>query len=133
MSEKGRGRQSRSLGDEPGRPLEPESIVLALRPTVFDCHILALDIAHLAPAPPEGDQTARDVVGFQRPAAQPANHGHGLLRVGAKGPCECRSDDQGHEVASSIKKQTGHETAVTGLSWTEKPRSAKCLTRGRAG
>jgi uncharacterized protein YbjT (DUF2867 family) len=31
-----------------------------------------------------------------------------------------------------IKKLTAHETASAGLSWTEKPRSAKRLTRRRA-
>src|SRR5262249_50430616 len=56
-----------------------ESIVLAFRPTVFDCDVLALNIAGLVQALPEGRQTGRNIVGVVRSAAEIANHRHCLL------------------------------------------------------
>src|SRR5215831_14189244 len=50
-------------------------------------------------------------------------HGRGPHRHTAK-----RCD----ELATSIKKLTAHETAAAGLSSTEKPSSARRLTRRRA-
>jgi len=38
--------------------------------------------------------------------------------------------EQEHHLPAPIKKLTGHETAATGLGWTEKPRS-RFILQGR--
>src|SRR5262245_51223943 len=47
-------------------------------------------------------------------------------------PDASRQGQTNREIAPPIKKLTGHEMAAAGLSSTEKPRSAKRLTRRRA-
>ena len=74
-------------------------IVLAFRPAVFDRDVLALDIAGIAQAPPEGDQTGRNVVGFRRPGAEPPDHRHRLLRWRRKRPSERPASDESKEFA----------------------------------
>jgi hypothetical protein len=69
-----------------------QSIVLALRPTVFDGDVLAFDIAGFVEALPERHQTAGNVVGLGRPGAEIANHGHLLLRARRPWPCPRRAE-----------------------------------------
>src|SRR5262249_22004296 len=62
-----------------------KSIVLILRPAVFDSHVLALDIAGFAQAPTERAQTAREHV--RRFTAEVSDHGHRwLLRTRRERP-----------------------------------------------
>src|SRR5207253_3590437 len=55
-----------------------------------------------------------------------------LLRPRPKWPRDRYAAEQCDERASFIKKLVGHEAVATGLSSTEKPRSAKRLRRRRA-
>jgi hypothetical protein len=75
-----------------------QSIVLAMRPTVFDRDILALGITGFIQALPEGSQPK--VVGRRGSDAEIANYGHQLLRASANRARDCGSRDQDHEVAT---------------------------------
>jgi hypothetical protein len=59
-----------------------QSVILALRRTVFDRDVLALDVADLSQTLPEGGET--EIVGLRGPGAEIANHRHRLLRTGGK-------------------------------------------------
>src|SRR5215472_7929681 len=74
-----------------------KSIVLILRPAIFDSHVFALDIAGFAQALPECAQTARELV--RRAAAKISDHRHRrLLRVCRQRPSR-RAAEQRDELA----------------------------------
>src|SRR5262249_5931274 len=62
-----------------------QPMVLALRPAIHDCHVLALDIAGVLQAKAECAQTVRDRV--RRPAIEETDHRHRrLLRSRSERP-----------------------------------------------
>jgi hypothetical protein len=74
-----------------------QSIVLAVRPAIFDRHVLSIDIPHLAQALAEGEQTARP--GVRRCAAEEPDHRHRrLLRARRERPRGCRAAEQRNEL-----------------------------------
>src|SRR5439155_10826384 len=100
-----------------------QPIVVALCPAVFDRHILSLGVAGFTQPLAERSHRRRRRRGAGRGAAEETDHRHRLL-LRAEGAWRGhRAAEEKHQLAAPIKKLTGHETAATGLGWTEKPRS----------
>ncbi len=77
-----------------------QSIDLIVGETVYDCHVLALDIAGVFEALAKCTQAVRDHV--RRPAVEKSDHRHGrLLRSRRERPSSRRAAEQRDEVASS--------------------------------
>src|SRR5262249_41477205 len=75
-----------------------QSIVLILRPAVFDLHVLTLDVASLFQALPECAQKIWNNVG--RPGVEEPDHRHrGLLPSRGNRPCR-RAADKRDELAA---------------------------------
>src|SRR5262249_9340488 len=103
-----------------------KSIVLILRPAVFDSHVLALDIAGFAQATTERAQTAREHV--RRFTAEVSDHRHRrLLRARRERPYGRRTAEQRYEVAPFIKKTRSHGTTAKRVGSAKRLRSAKDL------
>src|SRR6266581_7644107 len=73
---------------------------MALRPAVFDCQILSLDVAGFAQSLAErAHKRSRRVAG--RPGAEDADHRHRLLlRARSERPCRHRAGEKNYEIAS---------------------------------
>src|SRR5262249_2524541 len=97
-----------------------KSIVLIVRPAVFDSHVLALDIAAFAQALTEPAQTAREHV--RRFTAEVSDHRHRrLLRPRCHRPRRRRAAEQRYELAPA---HVGHGEFL--------PRASACnATRDR--
>ena len=87
-----------------------QSVILALRPTVFDRDVPALDTARLVQALPEGSQP--ETVGLRRAGAEPANHWHWLLGARSERPSDRRATDQRDELAAQHAQDTGDAPAA---------------------
>src|SRR5262249_12047587 len=119
-----------------------KSIVLILRPAVFDSHVLALDIAGFAQAPTERAQTAREHV--RRFTAEVSDHGHRrLLRVRRERPCRRRAAEQRdelpplHSITSSARASsvggTVRPSAVAAFALRTNSNFVGCCTGRSAG
>src|SRR5438067_8481727 len=72
---------------------------MALRPAVFDRHILSFDVAGFAQSLEErGNKRSRRRAG--RPGVEDADHRHLLLRAPSERPCRHCAGEKNYEIAS---------------------------------
>src|SRR5262245_46706042 len=104
---------------------------MIIRPAIFDRDILALDIAGFIQALTERGREGH-IARSCRAVEKPDHRNRRLLPARRERPRRDDATEQRDELAPPIKKLTAHETAAAGLSSTEKPSSARRLTRRRA-
>src|SRR5262249_59887944 len=100
---------------------------LTERPTVFNCHVMALEEAGFAQAPSECLHQMRRILG--RPGAEIPNRRHRrLLPSCRKRPRSCRPAEQDDELAPP---QVEHATLLPVAGTNPRPRSAALSARPR--